>query len=85
MILQPSVDCFLENNSQTDEIYSSFLKYKQELFSGANADELHFDNKSNVKIVMKDAFERVNYYFESLSRDTHVASRASFIKATPDI
>ncbi len=85
MILQPSVNCFLENNSQTDEIYSSFLKFKQELFSGANADELHFDNKSNVKIVMKDAFERVNYYFESLSRDTHVASSASFIKATPDL
>lgn len=85
MILQPSVDCFLENNSQTDEIYSSFLKFKQELFYGANADELHFDNKPNVKIVMKDAFERVNYYFESLSRDTHVASSASFIKATPDL
>lgn len=85
MILQPSVDCFLENNSQTDEIYSSFLKFKQELFSGANADEFHFDNKSNVKTVMKDAFERVNYYFESLSRDTHVASSASFIKATPDL
>lgn len=85
MILQPSVDCFLESNSQTDEIYSSFLKFKQELFSGANADEFHFDNKSNVKIVMKDAFERVNYYFESLSRDTHVASSASFIRATPDL
>ena len=85
MILQPSVDCFLENNSQTDEIYSSFLKFKQELFSGANTDELHFDNKSNVKTVMKDAFERVNYYFESLSRDTHVASSASFIKATQDL
>lgn len=85
MILQPSVDCFLENNSQTDEIYSSFLKFKQELFDGANADEFHFDNKSNIKVVMKDAFERVNYYFESLSRDTHVASSASFIRATPDL
>jgi hypothetical protein len=85
MILQPSVDSFLENNSQTDEIYSSFLKFKQELFSSANADEFHFNNKSNVKTVMKDAFERVNYYFESLSRDTHVASSASFIKATPDL
>lgn len=85
MILQPSIDSFLENNSQTDEIYSSFLKFKQELFSGSNKDEFHFDNKANVKTVMKDAFERVNYYFESLSRDTHVTSSASFIKTTSDL
>ncbi|ALP90569.1 MULTISPECIES: HD domain-containing protein [Clostridium] len=85
MILQPSIDSFLESNSQTDEIYSSFLKFKQEVFTDANLDEFHFDNKSNVKLVMKDAFERVNYYFESVSRDTHVASSASFIKATSDL
>ncbi|MEG0548659.1 MAG: hypothetical protein RR518_07630, partial [Coprobacillus sp.] len=86
MILQPSMDSFLENNAKTDEIYSSFLKFKQGVFEGAtNSDEFHFDNKTNIKAVMKDAFERVNYYFESLSRDTHVVSSANFIKSTSDL
>lgn len=85
MILQPSIDSFLENNSQTDEIYSSFLKFKQELFYDVDLDELHFDNKSKIKLVMKDAFERVNYYSESISRDNHVASSASFIKSSSDL
>ncbi len=85
MILQPSIDSFLENNAQTDEIYTSFLKFKQDLFIDSNLDEFHFDNKSNVKAVMKEAFQKVNYYFESVSRDLHVVSSANFIKSTPDL
>lgn len=85
MILQPDMDIFLESNSQTDEIYSSFLNFKQEVFECANSDEFHFDNKSNIKVVMKEAFQKLNYYFESFSRDSHVELSAKFIKSTSDL
>lgn len=85
MVLQPDIDSFLEDNPKTDEVYSSYLKFKQDLFSDSHIDENHFENKSNVKKLMKDAFERLSYYFESLSRDNHVKSSADFIKKTQDL
>lgn len=85
MILQPSSDRFLESNAQTDEIYSSFLKFKSEIFTDTDVDEFHFENKSNVKLVMRKAFEQLNCYYESISRDAHVAASASFIKSASDL
>lgn len=85
MVLQPDINSFLENNINSDEAYSSFLKFKQELYLGLDADEFSFENKLNVKKLMKEAFVRVNYYFESLSRDSHVLSSANFIKTSSDL
>ena len=85
MVIQPDINCFLENNIDSDEAYSSFLKFKQELNSNNNNSEFIFDNKQKIKKLMSDAFVRVNYYFESLARDSHVLSSAKYVRNSCDL
>lgn len=79
MVLQPSSDIFIEENSNTDQIYTSFCSEIDKIENDT------FEIKRDIKKLMKIAFETVNSYFEKITRDSHAYDSADFIKNNSDL
>ncbi len=83
MVLQPPLATFLVQNDKTNIVYTSFLTYRDQV-----REELEISNDNDaqyVKKLMIDAFEKVNAFYESISRDDHVVSSANFINTSKDL
>lgn len=79
MAIQPKIDSFTSDNEQTDILSSEFY--------GELKKAIDYDcyNKPEIKKLMKQAFEKVNEYFETIARDKHAYNSADFIKNSPDL
>lgn len=79
MVLQPSSDIFIDENSDTDEIYTSFCLQMDKIEKNIP------ERKKAIKKLMKIAFETISSYFERITRDRHAYDSAAFIKSNSDL
>lgn len=79
MAIQPQIESFTADNEQTDIISTKFYSELKRTI------ELTSYDKEATKKLMKQAFEMVNEYFESVARDQHAYDSASFIKNNIDL
>lgn len=76
MVLQPDTNLFINENDETDKIYTSFCVERK------NHD---LETKEDIKKLMKLSFEKVCEYFGTLTRDHHAYNSAKFIRKTKDL
>lgn len=78
MVLQPDVNTFINDNFETDKIYTAFCTERERILSEP-------ETKENIKKLMKISFEKVGQYFESITRDKHASESAKFIRNSKDL
>ncbi len=76
MAIQPQIESFTADNEQTDIISADFYSQLSKI--------TNYD-KQQIKALMKQAFEKVNEYFESVARSQHAYDSAYFIKNNKDL
>lgn len=79
MVLQPSTDIFMQDNSDTDVVYTQLMSERIRLL------EEKVSEKEMVKKLMKLSFEKVAEYFERYTRDRHAYDSANFVRNSSDL
>lgn len=79
MVLQPNTDIFMQDNFDTDELYTQLIEEKRKL-----SDE-KTPEKESIKKLMKLSFEKVAEYFERYTRDRHAYDSAAFVRSRSDL
>lgn len=84
MVLQPDINAFSQDNQKTDEIYTEWIRYFNDVQDNLKKDS-SLNEKKEINLLLQIFFDKINEYFESFVRDNHATDSALFIKTNKDL